>query len=350
VNGRNFAGYQILVRKYNWLARSRINITIDNHFAILPGISPPLVVRTWGCFYPLLSFLVTFVAWLTLADVARLWGMSMRRFRCAALAAVAVVGFASVASAADMPVKAPPPAPVVAAPNWTGFYAGINAGYGWGKSPTDENGLDPTVVIPAQINGTLPTSLSPNMSGFVGGGQIGYNWQLSKYVVGLETDFDYSAMRGTDTFAVGPIGGFNGMTSTQTNKLDWLGTTRARFGALLNPSTLIFATGGVAYGRTNISSNFVKTTGATVCPLGNTLCAVGSTSDTRVGWTLGAGVESMIAPNWTVKAEYLYFDLGSVTEPIISTANFGTGGTVTMQANAKIQGNVVRVGVNYKFN
>ena len=107
----------------------------------------------------------------------------MSRFDSATLAAIAVLGFASMASAADLPVKAPiyTKAPImVPMYNWTGFYIGLNAGYSWGRQEND-------LVVTA--TGATLFSNSDHLNGFIGGGQIGYNWQVNQWVFGLEADF-----------------------------------------------------------------------------------------------------------------------------------------------------------------
>jgi outer membrane immunogenic protein len=272
----------------------------------------------------------------------------MKKFLFASVAAAAFCG--APAFAADMAAKAPVyKAPVAAsAPSWTGFYIGLNAGYGWSGASTNMSGVDPLLFIPALADGQLPTSLSPNIHGFVGGGQFGYNWQFGQYVAGLETDIDYSAMRGVASYVFGAVGPLVTVTTTQSEKLTWLGTTRARLGWLATPSTMVFATGGLAYGGAEASTN-VNVPVAGPCPLFNGFCSVGSASKTLFGWTIGGGVESIIAAHWTAKVEYLYYNLGNVSVPVVSTANFGIGGTVGMLADSKFNGQIVRGGVNYKF-
>jgi outer membrane immunogenic protein len=276
--------------------------------------------------------------------------MSAQSLYTGALAVVSAIGLSTSVFAADLPAKAPVyKAPVAIAPSWTGFYAGLNAGYGWSSNSTDYLTLDPLIFIPAQTIGSLPTSLSPRMNGFIGGGQIGYNWQLNRAVVGLETDIAYSAMKGDAIYSMPFNGGNPPMTTTQSNKVTWLGTLRPRLGWLWTPSTLVYATGGLAYGGVKASTNVnVDTPGS--CPSGNAFCSTGSISKTRVGWTVGGGLETVIAAHWTAKIDYLYFDLGSASYPIISTVTFGVGGTEVISASTRFNGHIVRLGLNYKFN
>src|SRR5437879_1077842 len=117
-----------------------------------------------------------------------------------ALAGLATAALNSAASAADLPRKAAPYAPAYYAPVWSGFYAGVNAGYGWA---TFDNGVG-----------------TDKMKGFVGGGQLGYNWQISSFVLGVEGDIQYSGQKRTETAVIG------GVTFTGEEKVPWFGTAR----------------------------------------------------------------------------------------------------------------------------
>jgi outer membrane immunogenic protein len=202
------------------------------------------------------------------------------------------------ASAADLPRGMPYKAPAAYAPayNWTGFYLGINGGGAFGNS--DWNGLG--------------VSNSP------GGGMIGvtagYNWQAlgSPYVFGIEGDVDWTNVK-DDT----ACGGLN--CHTRNN---WLGTVRGRVGYSWD-RWLPYVTGGIAFGDVE-----ARRTG------------FAGSSDTNVGWTVGVGIEGVIAGNWTAKLEYLYTDLGDTT---CSAAACGTA------TNVDLQMNVVRAGLNYRF-
>jgi len=217
----------------------------------------------------------------------------MRHFVIALLAATTLgVG---AAAAADLPTKAPmySPAPVF---SWTGFYVGVNAGYGWANT---------------SVTGVAGSS---NLNGFLGGGQIGYNWQgASPLVLGVEADFQGTGQSRTDTAL--------GITVDQ--KLPWFGTVRGRIGYAFD-RTMIYATGGLAYLNYKMS---VSQLGVTV-----------SDDASRAGWTLGGGVEWMFAPQWSTKLEYLYIDTGDT-----SVTLFGVPFT------GRAKDNIVRVGLNYHF-
>jgi outer membrane immunogenic protein len=280
------------------------------------------------------------------------WGMTMRRFNCAALAAVAAIGFASVACGADMPMKAAPMVAPVAAYNWTGFYIGGNIGYSWGNA----SGVVNVTGLPA----SLPTSYSgsANPDGIIGGGQIGYNWQANNWVFGLEADFQGSAEKATGSatsdpftfsspFAQLQIPGTLNQSGGEASIL-WFGTVRGRIGMLVTPTILLYGTGGLAYGRISGSDTVTINLGA---PPTTVFSSAYGNSATNLGWTLGAGVEGAFpnTSNWTWKLEYLYIDLGSV----------GSSGSVALPApfvgtygyswSTKITDNIVRVGLNYRF-
>ena len=165
------------------------------------------------------------------------------------------IAFTQIASAADMAVKAPPPPPP--AFSWTGWYVGLNAGYDWGRSSVTSTavptgGLVPGVATGLAIFGTY--NLDPSRNGFIGGAQAGYNWQLNNWVTGIEADIqDLGQHKGkANQPFTGPVPGFPseqyvGTQSAQA-EVSWLGTLRGRLGSLINPSLLIYVTGGLAYG------------------------------------------------------------------------------------------------------
>jgi outer membrane immunogenic protein len=284
------------------------------------------------------------------------------------LASAGAMALAGTAVAADLTPQPPPPPPP---PIWTGFYIGINAGYEWGAS-NSINTSTVNVFSLAGLNGDIggevaalaTGSRSINPKGFIGGGQIGYNYQFANsWVVGLEADFDGIAVSNkTATLAqAGFVPGSAIVTGeapasstiTWTKSVNYLGTLRGRFGYLLTPTLLIFGDGGLAYGGVNSSTGVIETLGFvdTPAPFGT----FGSISNTRVGWTAGAGVEWMFLPNWSAKVEYLYYDLGSVNYHLAPLQQFGLDGTSLETIGAsttstRFNGNVIRAGINYHFN
>jgi len=263
------------------------------------------------------------------------------------LASVAIGALVAIhpALAADLPVKAPVKAP--AAYNWTGCYVGANVGYSWGRARGDVNTPDLVPLLP----GSFP--ISQNLNGVIGGGQIGCNRQFdSRWVLGIEADFQGSAEKHSNSFsdpftiAIGE-GGSGVVSQTIEAKIQWFGTVRGRAGFLISPTVMLYGTGGLAYGKVSASDN--ATSVATIDfgsgPVTAVVAQSISGSKTKVGWTLGAGVEGALLDtrNWTWKLEYLYVDLGSLSGsgvvPIFGTYNW----------NAKFTDNIVRVGLNYRF-
>ena len=264
----------------------------------------------------------------------REWGESMRRISIV-LAALAVSG---PVFAADLPVKAPPVR--VATPGWTGCYIGVNLGGGWGQHTGDRGIIN-------SGNGTLnagigvPAALDIGPSGVIGGGQAGCNYQTGQFVFGLETDIQGSGIRGSaNIFFPSPNGGITDATTTTGHEqLDWFGTVRARAGFTAMDNLLLYATGGLAYGGVSSSVSLVLTPASD----GN---YAGSASGTKTGWTAGAGAEYAFARNWSVKVEYLYLDLGTTTVRMVDPGRPGT----FIDYGFRHRDNIVRAGVNYKFN
>jgi outer membrane immunogenic protein len=190
------------------------------------------------------------------------------------------------------PYKAPALAPVVY--NWTGFYLGVNGGGAFGKSNWDAFG----------------SSNEPD--GGLIGFTAGYNWQMGNLVFGLEGDMDWSSMRDTFTNAACATG-------CRTSN-HWLSTVRGRLGYAMD-RWMPYITGGAAIGDIRA-----------------TQIGVASTSDTNVGWTIGAGLETAVAANWTAKLEYLYVDLGDVNCAACAPAT-----------NVDLQAHLIRAGLNLRF-
>ncbi len=213
-----------------------------------------------------------------------------------ASAAALLLATAGSAFAADLPYVAPYQAEAAAPAgyyDWTGFYVGAQAGYTW---------ADPSV--------------GPNVDGFLGGVHAGYNHQMNNWVLGVEGDIEYSAADGS---SVSPAG------DRFKSELEWMGSVRARVGYAMD-RTLVYATGGVAFGKVDAAS---------------TVGAVTATdSNTHVGWTAGAGLEYAVTQNITTRAEYRYTDLGD------KTYDFGAAGGA---GKIGVDSHAVRVGASYKF-
>jgi outer membrane immunogenic protein len=265
------------------------------------------------------------------------------------------------ALAADMAVKAPP-APVY---SWTGFYVGGNVGYGFGSASNDL-AFEQSCVCTANTFWSFNGSETVNLSGAIGGAQAGYNWQAGTFLYGIETDIQASGQKHTGVFS-GAIShgndpftaadGNNPFTAAVTNKIDWFGTVRGRVG-LTSDRWLAYATGGLAYGHANSSGIFQPATVFSVVP---NAPFVWNNSATKVGWTIGAGIESAVVGNWSWKVEYLYMDLGKLTGTVSGGLEncYGMPGggrcngpltsLGTMAVTSHFTTNIVRVGLNYKF-
>jgi len=151
-----------------------------------------------------------------------------------------------------------------------------------------------------------------NTSGFTGGVQGGYNWQTGNIVAGIEGDFGAFQVRGTRQGSGTLVNNWAGTRFTVTNSVstDWLATLRGRIGVTLQPNLLGYVTGGLAVTRIGTTFTYAdNNTGGGAAPGAST--SFGN-SETKVGFAIGAGAEYALPGNWTVKAEYLYLDFGSV--------------------------------------
>lgn len=227
------------------------------------------------------------------------------------LLASAVFFAASTAYAADAVVYAEPAPAVVDTFSWTGGYIGVNAGYAGGKF---KSSFYDEFELP---------SLSDTASGFVGGIQAGYNWQMDQMILGLETDIQASSLQ--SKFEISQ----SGESVSLGTKINWFGTTRARIGYTPVDRFMVYATGGVAYGKVKTYADFFE---------------YSSQSKTKVGYTVGAGAEYAITNNVTIKTEYLYTDLGKLKLDYV-----GDNGDRFRIGEAKQAFHTVRVGLNYKF-
>jgi len=284
------------------------------------------------------------------------------------IAAITLIG--TPAFAADMALKAPPPAPAPV-PTWTGFYGGIQVGGGWSDEAVNYSANDPGAA--ALLSGTLGfTGEQPlanyrtPQSGPVGGIEAGYNWQAGpNWVLGFETDFSGSGISGHGS-ATSLVNAPFAVTTTAAQSTDWYGTIRGRAGWLATPNLLVFGTGGFAYGSVADSANFTSTGGFTFsgggfafsCVAGAP-CFAGSSSTTKTGWTAGGGLEwrgLWLDPHMSFKIEYQFVDLGTETVRLQGTPCPPTvctigGPFIASSFNAAFhnQFNVVRVGLNYQF-
>jgi outer membrane immunogenic protein len=260
--------------------------------------------------------------------------MSLKKKLLLSAAAIAMIAGTGSALAA-------PPLPNL----WGGFYAGGNVGYSWGNSSLKYYDNEAA----SYGAGSYPISGSSQLDGAIGGFQAGYNWQNQNWVWGVEADFQFSDESGSRSFnypysysdeCEGPCLGTAVLSGSLSSKIESFGTLRARGGFLVNPTTWIYATGGLAFGRVNASGHFVDTFDEDAETWSF------SKSATNVGWVLGAGIEAFIPnlPNWTWKLEYLYIDLGS-----LSGSGYDSDFGGPYYWNANFTDNIIRVGVNYHW-
>jgi outer membrane immunogenic protein len=221
--------------------------------------------------------------------------LPMKRFILAACAGLLAAAMASPSFAADMPgpYVAPAYSPAF---NWTGFYAGINGGYAFGKS----NWTDTTGATTGDFD----------LTGALAGGTIGYNVRTGSWVWGFEADGAASWLKGSDAAAC------------CETKNDWFATARGRFGFAFG-QWLPFVTAGAAFGDVKM-----------------TAVGFGSATATKIGWTAGGGLEYAFMGAWSAKVEYLYADLGKAS---CGAAACGLDTDVTFKTS------IVRAGVNYHF-
>jgi opacity protein-like surface antigen len=196
--------------------------------------------------------------------------------------------------------------------NWTGFYAGWHTGAVWAEQ---------------DWRFTNGNSSSPDVQGAFLGGQIGYNQQIGKLVLGIEGDYAWSNAEGGTPC---PVGNF----FTCVGAIDSIGFLTGRIG-VAHERALYYVKGGLAFAEINPGIEF-NLAGAGLAPA----LALFSPSDTQVGWAIGAGMEYALTDRWSVKGEWLHFDLG--TERYLLQQ--GSAGT-----NIATEGNIARIGVNYQF-
>jgi outer membrane immunogenic protein len=247
------------------------------------------------------------------------------------------------ASAADLRGTLKPlPYAATPASNWSGAYVGLHAGYALGYDADATTAATPgfqALIAP----GIAPGKLKVGRDGFMGGGQVGYNAQFGSFVMGAEADLSLMP-KGQDSGFIGqPVLGTQLLTSAKS-EIRWFGTVRARLG-VASDRVLVYATGGLAFADLKTSANVtgIQAPG---------LVWSDAKSATKFGWTLGAGLEYALTPSWTLKGEYLYYDLGK--SELLATGNGAVRAIPALNgvdygASFAPKGSVIRTGVNYKF-
>ena len=229
----------------------------------------------------------------------------MSRITAALVTSATLVIGASLAHAADMPVRGQRVAPVPMY-NWSGLYVGVHAGYATGDA------------------GSSTLGGSADFDGFFAGGQIGYNWHLanSPWVIGIEADLAWTNIDDSAVVVIPPV------TVAATSEVDFVGTARVRFGYAFD-RMLLYVTGGLAWAHHEI---------AVATAIGGVVAGAAS-DNTHMGWTVGAGLEWAIWQNWSAKVEYLYMDFDD------ETYFSGTGAAFALDADV----HTIKIGLNYRF-
>jgi outer membrane immunogenic protein len=267
----------------------------------------------------------------------------MHRFQCGVLAAATVLGFASIASAADMPLPAAAPAIY----DWSGVYVGGHVGGGWASNAITDDEVLSAIFVTTTFTGANQPVQTVNGSGFLGGVQAGANYQIGKLVVGAEGDFSWGAVKGSNTaFLInGHLFPFLSFNRNLTANTTGIGTVTARMG-IAHDRWLIYGKGGVAWARTNYTES-------DIAPPPTSPLFTGSATEARVGWTAGAGIEWAFWSTWSAKLEYDFLNFGSRV-----TSNYGSIGPGNIAVTAvpitgALQNNQliseVKFGINYKF-
>jgi len=271
----------------------------------------------------------------------------MKRF----LLGIGIWSFGALSAfAADLPTKAPPPVAPVS--NWTGVYIGGDVGGEWTNSSWTTTCLQNplaigTVVCPNNFPNRLiqnnPAGF--NNSGFRAGVFAGANWQVSSWVVGIEGDVHWADIKKTRAGIPGAedftVAGAPGLDSSSIDA-NADGSLRLRGGFLVIPTVLLYGTGGIAVAHVEATAHCG--TAFTVGWCAPNVGVTQSSSENRVGWTVGAGVEAMIVSNWLLRGEYRYADYGSFSSTVL---NNGQVDAVTF--NTKFRTNTAMIGVAYKF-
>ena len=246
-----------------------------------------------------------------------------------------------MASAADLPRKAPVYTPSPPVFSWTGFYVGGNVGWGWLRDKGETFCVNPFGVLNGPgCSAQTATGDQIRADGFIGGAQAGYNWQINNWVLGVEADFQGANIKGSIAAPIRLVGpGIPIVVAIENanEKLEWFGTVRGRLGIAVD-RVLIYGTGGFAYGHVKVDQNSVPVPGP------GPFLFPSSASVTKTGWTAGGGIEWAFAAKWLAKIEGLYYDLGSLASAGSAANGFMVG------KNFDVRGGIARLGLNYRFN
>lgn len=278
----------------------------------------------------------------------------MKKLLVAVVAILSATGVQAADIEARTFTKAPP---MAAVSNWTGFYAGLNIGYGFNDPIATFAGND--VVSKNVLNFSAPnpaSSVAYDVKGVFGGAQFGYNFQVSpSWLIGVEADFQGSDIKGSASTSYVYVGR-PGQVDAQQN-VEWFGTLRARAGFLATDKLLVYGTGGLAYGSVQSNSTLTNTVGytasgsgfAAVCPVNSAPCYTGPATKLMAGYTVGGGFEYAAWRNISLKVEYLYVNLGSSNITSVAPGLTGFATSTYDTRFSDLDFHVLRVGANCHF-
>lgn len=247
---------------------------------------------------------------------------------------------------------------------WTGFYVGVNGGYGFGNSSVSYGANDPAAQSGTcggggtSIHGQCIPLEKFNFDGPLAGGEIGYNWQINAFwVTGIEADYQWSDFSGKikSGFRLGNVGATN-MNADET--MHSFGTVRLRMGVVVMNPLLVYGTAGLAYGRTgenvsgvSVASGSLASGGYSYDCTADTTCFAGSSSGSVWGWTAGTGAEAALTSNITLKTEILYLHFEAPTATVAAQSTTGAGPTpASFTATfAPVHTLILRGGMDFKF-
>lgn len=224
--------------------------------------------------------------------------------------------------------------------SWTGFYVGGRAGLGWSDNDLEARLFNRDTGFDLE----LPGHADLDEGGFIGGGEVGFNWQWHWLVLGAEADFSGTSID-SDHHDFRDLGNPTNVDEAELSAhqdLDWVGTVRGRIGFVPWCRLMIYGTGGFAYGELDESADvdFRDTGGTTHYPAHH--------DDTETGFAAGGGIEYAIDRHWSVKAEYLFIDLGDQSRLVVQNPDLNNGADVT-RYHWDAEFHTVVVGLNFKF-
>ena len=289
-------------------------------------------------------------------------GNEMKIATSAAIAASTFFLAISAVEAADMrpAVTKAPPAPIAVPFAWTGFYIGGHAGGIWGRADTGgytgplfpafattTPGI-PIVIVPA-LDDTLPGAGARSTS-WLAGGQVGYNLQINQFVLGVEADASATGLRMTGSaiatrFAGSPVQ--QTVTLAATTDIDWMATLRGRLGLAMDRA-LFYVTGGGAAAGIDTNNVFTVVNGPAIFLPAGAFGSTTASSTTRLGWTVGGGIEWAFADAWSVAAEYRHSDFGRVGGRFVIPDGLG-GVLATGATSTRVTTDQATLRLNYRF-